>query len=1129
MSTAEPDDGRPGFEHSPPLAAREALVASELRRIDPQLEGLYRAGLEFCARGAVPGYTYIVAITGRELMRGVIRALTERTPDLSSAELATVGQDEKYRPDIARALQLHPRHPIVGTWLEMHRRFSGEGKYVAHRSTPSTAIADFLALSSMLVGRLSPYFSVQDEADALLAIEHPGEEHLARLRDLIVRPTLRSYFFRKLENPAWLPLLIRLGVFAIPPHRRVNEDQSWSVEPWPQGDFLVRAAPDFPFAVRDILMSLPANNDNPAVWEAAAQAMLTLEPKLAASCASRLLSGMKAQPHLIFHRSLVQVAAHIASVDAKKALELIDVMLEVRRREDFVVEGQEAEDRLRFSTRWLLKRLDHYDIAETVQALVEDIADADRAGVLRLVSAKLTAALRAMNPEFSTETARNTYFWCRDLTDSADDADDLRAILARTLLQVARDAINSEDSAAEVLQELTRLPAGIRLRLMYALAAIRPPFLVASIDEMLRWEGVLEFDAPGREVGQVLRSRFSHASEEAQRAFIRTLRKGPLDDDLDRIVEWESTTGGPGTRESALAHWQKRHLRRFGRNLPAALVELARSIGHEPVDPTAEELALAEIGWSIGGATWRGSESPIADADLQSTDLSELPARIKAWTPKSAGDEADLRGLSDAMQRVAAKDPERGISIALALVRVGTLRGTSGVLYGLRDAGKSDMALPWTAVGELVTSLMKADRGGESDQWHNALAALITFGEDAVVEQAPMALVDKLLADGEALLRDEEFWSRDEFGGEFVTFDGIVTASINVLPARLLALIIRLSLRKSREESKGLEEGHAAEHRASIGAALDRVIASVLERKDRSGLAAQAAAGTYLAHLRWLSPGYWTRNQARLLHAGIPDPIRHPLWGAFLSRGRLYDDAFKAFRPTYALAAQTAPRVLPEKASRTWEPAAHLVEHVLHAFLRGLADLGDADAVVENTFANALPEDVGSAMWAVFRSWTDAAENGNSPPAEFVTRLTAFWRWRLDQLELSRGEERSAQEADGLLWLCRTPGIDTRDVMGLGLRTLRITSSASGNLHSLWECFAELAIADANLAFAMLKRAIEIELGSKWPHFPIDELKPAFEAVFAGGSAQTKEAALRLIDQLGDRGFTSFGQLRPGR
>lgn len=1126
---AEPDDGRPGFEHSPPLAAREALVASELRRIDPQLEGLYRAGLEFCARGEIPGYTYIVAITGRELMRGVIRALTERAPDLSSAELATVGHDEKYRPGIARALQLHPRHPIVGTWHEMHRRFSGEGKYVPHRSTPSSAIADFLALSSMLVGRLSPYFSVQDAADALLAIEHPGAEQFAQLRDLMVRPTLRSYFFRKLENPIWLPLLMKLDAFGTPPNRRVNEDNSWSVEPWPQGDFLVRAAPDFPVEVRDILMSLPANNDNPAVWEAAAQAMLKLEPQFAASCAKRLLSGMKAQPHLIFHRSLLQVAAHIASVDAKKALQLMDVLLEVRRREDFVVEGQEAEDRLRFSTRWLLKRIDQYDIAETVKALVEDVARADRTGALRLVRVKLTSALRAMDPEFGTETARHTYFWCRDLTESSDDANDLRAILARTLLQVARDAISSEDSAAEVLKELTRLPDGIRRRLTYALAALRPPFLVALIDEMLRWEAVLEFDAPGREIGQVLRSRFAQASEEAQRAFIRTVRKGPLDDDLDRIAEWDSKTGGPGTRESALAHWQRRHLRRFGRNLPPALLELATSIGHEPADPTDEELALAEIGWSIGGATWRGSQSPIADADLQSADLSELPQRIKAWTPKSAGDEADLRGLGDALQRIAAGDPERGISTALALLRVGTLRGTSGVLYGLRDAGKSDIALPWTAVGELVSTLMKAERGDESDQWRNALAALITFGEDAAVEQAPMAQVNQLLADGEALLRDQGFWKRDEFGGEFATFDGIVTASINVLPARLLALIIRLSLRKSREESKGLEEAPAAEHRASIGAALDRVIALVLERRDRSGLAAQAAAGTYLAHVRWLPPDYWTQNQARLLQAGISDPLRYPLWGAFLSRGRLYDDAFTAFRPTYALAAQTAPRVLPDKASRTWEPAAHLVEHVLHAFLRGLADLGDADAVVENTFANALPEDVGSAMWAVFRSWTDAAENGNSVPAEWVTRLTALWRWRVDQLELSRGEERSTQEADGLLWLCRTPGIDTRDVMGLGLRTLRITNSASGNLHLLWERFPELAIADADLAFAMLKRAIEIELGSKWAHFPFDELKPAFEAVFAGGSTQTQEAALRLIDLLGDRGFTSFGQLRPGR
>ena len=155
-SAADGSENPPGTAPSPPsggslrgfaLSHRQETVASELHRLDPQLAGLFRLGLELATRGDTPGLSYLIAEAGRELNVGVTKALAAGAPALSAEQLATIAENDDYRGPIARALRLHPQHPLVSAWAEMNRRFNTEAHLVpyVHPRVRRLRILDALA------------------------------------------------------------------------------------------------------------------------------------------------------------------------------------------------------------------------------------------------------------------------------------------------------------------------------------------------------------------------------------------------------------------------------------------------------------------------------------------------------------------------------------------------------------------------------------------------------------------------------------------------------------------------------------------------------------------------------------------------------------------------------------------------------------------------------------------------------------------------------------------------------------------------------------------------------------------------------------------------------------------------
>ncbi len=318
------------------LSVNEEAVASELRRIDPHLAGLFERGLALTDEIDEPGVRYLVAHVGRELSRAVISTMTGETnvqPGPAAADDAEAG--EHFRKRLASVLDLPERHPSVAAWFRSHQLLVGG---VHWRNPPPRAAVlreSFLTLVGLLFGRIAPYFDTQAELDRLLEVQTPTKDDAERLQRCTVRYTQRRYFFSRLSNPNWLVALTPLRMFRDPPDRLVHPDGSWSIQQWPEGEALARLAAGAPSVVVTELSAVPRDNQNPAVWNAVATAALALPPAEALRLVPVLIHALKSAPPVLFPHSMVEVVQRLAEAGYRDgAFELADALLFVRATEE---------------------------------------------------------------------------------------------------------------------------------------------------------------------------------------------------------------------------------------------------------------------------------------------------------------------------------------------------------------------------------------------------------------------------------------------------------------------------------------------------------------------------------------------------------------------------------------------------------------------------------------------------------------------------------------------------------------------------------------------------------------------------------------------------------------------------
>jgi hypothetical protein len=324
-------DGDPDAGKGRRLSANEQATISELRRLDPELAGLFERGLSLADEIEQPGVRYLVAHIGREVSRATISSLTGETTVEPMPVADDAERDSRFRKKIAAVLDLPEAHPNVAAWFRSHQVLVG-GVHWRH-PTPSASVVreSFLTLGGLLFGRIAPYFDTQAELDQLLQIQAPTIEEAERLQRCTVRYTQRRYFFTRLSEAGWLPQLAAAGFFRNPPDRLMHADGSWSIQQWPEGDALARLAGSAPEVAISEFATVPRVNQNPAVWKAIVVAALAMTPADALRQIPLMVHGLKSAPPVLFQRSVIEVIERLAEAGHRDAaFGLTDALLFVR-------------------------------------------------------------------------------------------------------------------------------------------------------------------------------------------------------------------------------------------------------------------------------------------------------------------------------------------------------------------------------------------------------------------------------------------------------------------------------------------------------------------------------------------------------------------------------------------------------------------------------------------------------------------------------------------------------------------------------------------------------------------------------------------------------------------------------
>jgi hypothetical protein len=1043
---------------------------------------------------------------------------------------ADIAKDDKNRGTIAQVLQLPTQDPRVSLWLYLHRQFSD----AVHYRDPGPSAAElrvaFDELGGLLFGRIGPYFATQAELDALLAIEQPTPDDVERLQRNLLRPAQRRYFFSRLDHPGWAKPLADAKVFGNPPERVVDpETGAWSTRAWPEGEYLVRVAGAVPGTVVQVLREVPENLENPVVWNIVAEAACAVPPDFACRLVTLLTKALEHAPAIIYPEAVARLIAHLAADGRKEAFKLAEYLL-------FVPDSPpEVDERnggyvLTMRTQWMLPRLEWNALEVFLNSGLPALESLDAEKTLQRLLAKVNRIQRLAE---MLGVGDSWGLW-HDAFEDASDREKIPGQLASATAEVAeRFASLGEEAAKTTLVVLDKYNGRIFQRIRYRVLRAAGKHLQGEVDSVIASQEAIEPEMPAREIAALLRSQYSNASRGARRLFRYALLRGPDVDTLRYYID-TSRDAEPSEDdlEEARKRWQIKRLIWFRGDIPDDLRDIAEGLGMYGLHPSHEEQELAEVGIYSGGVSWGGEPTPATTQQLSHQSPRAVFEFLRDWKPGVDGFWGTLRGLDRAVGDYAATKPDEALAVGELAIQHG-LRPEflEAIIRGVGRAAESGEFENWAGLLDFVSEAVR-----EACDTDPQLSSPDAPAWRQVVDAAASILDEGCTNDRIPLDREEEVWSAvtqvvhcpipgNEFNREpLASIDGMLMASLNDSAGKVARAVISAALWMYRgivrEES--VDERRAAQGMAAVRPRLVPLLEATMGLDGRAGLAAHAMIGQFLPQLHLLVPGWITENAERLFAGGAEDPIKKPVWGAYIVRSRFYDSVFQALRPWYREAADLAGTDAEWKATDKdrWSPDKSLAVHVLVAFLRGTATLGDSDRLIETTFSNVPAKERGHAYWSIFRGLSDAKE---APSAEYLSRLVRFWEWRLSELDrVDPGE--AVEEAKALGWFIQTPYVPDEAVVRLGLRTAQL-ARGDIDLHTDWERLCELAQADVDTISEIAELVVLAQLRAKYTYVPVDEVKPLLRQALRLGNPQTRERVRALIHRLGEHGFTDFGDL----
>ena len=965
----------------------------------------------------------------------------------------------------------------------------------------------------------------------------PGRCNYERdLAPLLSEPVLNEYFFTRVSDPAWLPMLVGAKKFATLPSLAVNETEKTVGFPaWPQAEYLKRIVEIAPGEVSEILAHLPST-DNARIHDAIMQVALSIHGRFAERLVPKVLEGIRAPYHLNLPLKISPLISLFATAgNAAAAFQLAEAALEI-------LPASKAVARSVSDTQEPATRFDLWTYEQVLLGSLPDLVGLDGKRALTLFCGLLDRAILISDAARAERRPHDlSHIWRPAIEEHQQN---LKIGVLDALVSAVRDAGNRyvggnrgvlSDVVAQ-LEEWGRSWWVFRRVVLHLLREFSADGF-ALVRERLLDRALFDSVEVRHEYYLLEKECFRNLSTDEQTVLVGWIQDGPQYSD-NQLKKWEEFTGRPWTEKdkaSYVRQWKRDHFAPLEGQLNAKWKKEYAELLLEVGPPSHPEFTT----YHEGGA-W-GPTSPEGRDELGKRTAAALVAYLEDWKPK--GDwplNASPEGLGRELTALVAEQPERYATACPEFTQLSEPTYVRAVVEGFQNALAAKRRFNWDPVLDFCVWAVRHEREIPGRNIHHfgmdahwgwtkaAVSRLLTGGFSSEENPIPFELREKVwhgtsvgTGDPEPTPEQEKEYFEKFAGGEQKTggvarasaFDPF-TNSLNTPRGVAIESVIRYALwvrngfEKSKD-SKSLAKGFEAMPEVR------EVLDLHLNPENDPSVTIRTVYGQRAPWLQLLDEEWAQSNTARIFARSSPE-LWHAAWDAYIGYSQPFDKVFDWLQGEYAYAIRQMGSH-DHGWSQPLAPDYSLAQHLISFYWRG--KFSTESEILAAFFARAggpLRAHVLSYIGRSLRNTTD------SVPMEITERLKILWTQLVAAAQ--RHPERSNDEFKEYGWWFASSKLDDQWSVDQLLEALRLAKRVEPD-HLVVERLVTLATSMPGPSVEALRMMIDGDSKGWGVLGWADKAKEIIRAARKSGNARARETAEYLVNLLGSRGHFDFGEL----
>lgn len=872
------------------------------------------------------------------------------------------------------------------------------------------------------------FFDDLDRLDSLIAAGPERCNYAADLQPYFTNPQAQRYFFKELQSPDWLELLLRAGLFDEVPHAIV-EGNSIGYPSWPAGDYLKRMAPLSPALVSEIVLTIPETS-NLRVHDDLATAMISVPAKLASPWANReaLWLAKQASIALSLPMTLGNLMQHLATGEevgtaltlAAPLLAILDVGSEDTRDMKANLTWRLREPRTRAGL-WEYEQI----LGKNMPSLVE------KAGLdaVSLLCDLLDQAILASDHRGS-EMRPNDYsrIWRPAIEDHVQNMNmGVKPLLLTGVRNAAEQIARSNPESLPALVDMLdgrgdswTVFRRIALHLLRIFSEPSAPLVRAHLLDRANFDEI-ELQ---HEYFLLTEKCFGGLSTPDQEVILGWIKTGPVITP-NELENWERNISRAVTEEDKNRYarqWRRVHLAPIEKQLAGPWRVLYDDILRDEGEAFHPEFSI----YRQGGT--RGPSSPVGAEALAGKTAFDLVSYLNSWQPAAEViGRATPEGLGRLVSGVIANDPVKYAADAQAFTQLNEPTYVRSIIQGFHDALRQGQKFDWAPiVGLCASAVTRVQVKGHQDRgpgffnsldrdpdwsWAKAaVARLLVDGFTSKTNPIPFNYREQVWVGIEAGTTEADPSAEAE-GNEFSPTDlevdddeadnrrtpvDLLTRAINSTRGVAMGAVVDYALwvRNTLESTEHPEGLRKSGFRSMPE--VQAVLELHLDKRLEKSLTIRAIYGQRVPWLQLLDQDWARKNTARIFDRTEPN-FWHAAWDTYIGYASPYDNVFEWLYGEYAHAVEQIGKHRHFWADRE-APDFSLAQHLMTFYWRGTLNR-NGTLLTGEFFRRASGSLRKHALNFIGRSLRNTE---TAVPSEILERMKKLWEDRVDAVTTSR-------------------------------------------------------------------------------------------------------------------------------